>query len=101
VRPRALGSHLVAGHQNCPALKQTRGAGLRAVLLEKDRGSRVVSHAGGQASHAGRGDPASPVDPKLKRKFITTTWVSALLFAPFWIAVHFHLISLGMLRNFG
>jgi predicted secreted protein len=40
------------------------------------------------------------VDPKLKQKFITTTWVSALLFAPFWIAVQFHWISLDMLRHF-
>ena len=46
-------------------------------------------------------DPGAPVDPKLKKKFITTTWVSALLFAPFWIAVHFHWLSLGMFRNFG
>ena len=49
----------------------------------------------------GGGDPSSPVDPNLKRKFITTTWVSALVFAPFWIAVHFHWLSLGMLRNLG
>ena len=49
----------------------------------------------------GGGDPSSPVNPNLKRKFITTTWVAALIFAPFWIAVHFHRISLGMLRNFG
>jgi predicted secreted protein len=27
----------------------------------------------------GGGDPGSPVDPKLKRKFITTTWVSAVV----------------------
>lgn len=25
------------------------------------------------------GDPGAPVDPKLKKKFITTTWVSAVL----------------------
>jgi predicted secreted protein len=61
----------------------------------------VVSHAEAGIRTPGGGDPAAPVDPKLKRKFITTTWVSALLFAPFWIAVHFHWISLGMLRNFG
>ena len=25
-------------------------------------------------------DPGAPVDPKLKRKFITTTWVAAIVF---------------------
>jgi predicted secreted protein len=27
------------------------------------------------------GDPGAPVNPNLKKKFITTTWVSAVLFA--------------------
>jgi predicted secreted protein len=61
----------------------------------------VTSHAEAGIATPGGGDPAAPVDPKLKRKFITTTWVSALIFTPFWIAVHFHWISLGMLRNLG
>ena len=26
------------------------------------------------------GDPGAPVNPNLKRKFITTTWVSAIVF---------------------
>ena len=59
----------------------------------------VVSHAEAGLRTPGGGDPAAPVDPKLKRKFLTTTWVSALLFAPFWLAAHFHWISLGMLRG--
>jgi predicted secreted protein len=49
----------------------------------------------------GGGDPGAPVEPRLKRKFITTTWVSALVFAPFWIATYFHWISLDMLRRLG
>jgi predicted secreted protein len=61
----------------------------------------VTSHAEAGIKTPGGGDPAAPIDPKLKRKFITTTWISAALFTPFWIAVHFHWISLGMLRNFG
>lgn len=32
------------------------------------------------------GDPGAPVNPNLKRKFITTTWVSAIVFAVIWIA---------------
>ncbi|MEO8812477.1 MAG: DUF1467 family protein [Caulobacteraceae bacterium] len=42
----------------------------------------------------GGGDPSSPVDPKLKRKFITTTWVAAILFALLWLTLHFRLVSL-------
>jgi len=61
----------------------------------------VVSHAEAGLKTPGGGDPAAPVNPNLKRKFITTTWVSALIFAPFWIAAYFHWISLGMLRQSG
>jgi predicted secreted protein len=33
------------------------------------------------------GDPGAPVDPKLKRKFITTTWVAAVIFAVVWVVI--------------
>lgn len=39
------------------------------------------------------GDPGAPVNPNLKRKFITTTWVSALVFAALWLAIKFGLIN--------
>jgi len=42
----------------------------------------------------GGGDPASPVNPNLKRKFFTTTWVSALIFAAVWVCFTYHLIKL-------
>jgi len=42
-------------------------------------------------------DPGAPVDPKLKRKFITTTWVSALVFAVLWLVVRFGHIDLTRL----
>ncbi|MFO1012656.1 MAG: DUF1467 family protein [Caulobacteraceae bacterium] len=42
----------------------------------------------------GGGEPASPVDPKLKKKFFTTTWVAAILFAILWTVVKFQLIAL-------
>jgi len=45
----------------------------------------------------GGGDPASPVNPNLKRKFITTTWVSAIVFAILWAVLQFHLIDLNNL----
>ena len=55
----------------------------------------------GARSHAemgipvpGGGDPSSPVELRLKRKFFTTTWVSLVIFIPFWLAMHFHLLHL-------
>jgi predicted secreted protein len=39
-------------------------------------------------------DPGSPVNPNLKRKFITTTWVSAVVFALIMMVVHFKLVPL-------
>ena len=54
----------------------------------------VRSHAEMGIPVPGGGDPSSPVNPNLKRKFITTTWVSAILFAILWLVLHFHLITL-------
>jgi predicted secreted protein len=42
-------------------------------------------------------DPGAPVNPNLKRKFITTTWVSALVMAALLLVIHFGLISLPTL----
>ena len=42
-------------------------------------------------------DPGAPVDPKLKKKFLTTTWVSAIIFAAMWLTVHFKLVNLNAL----
>lgn len=39
----------------------------------------VQSHHQAGVEVPGGGEPGSPVDPKLKRKFITTTWVSAVV----------------------
>ena len=54
----------------------------------------VVSHAEAGIKTPGGGDPGAPVDPKLKRKFITTTWVSAIVFAVVWVCYTFHLVRL-------
>jgi predicted secreted protein len=43
------------------------------------------------------GDPGAPVDPKLKRKFITTTWVSALILLGIIGLLHFHILDLAKL----
>lgn len=55
-------------------------------------GSR--SHAEMGIEVPGGGDPASPVTPNLRRKFITTTWVSAIVFAGLWAVLTFHLVRL-------
>ena len=45
----------------------------------------------------GGGDPGAPVNPNLKRKFFTTTWVSALVMAVLLLVIHFGLIDLPTL----
>lgn len=52
------------------------------------------THAEAGIDKGDGGDPGAPVDPKLKRKFITTTWVSAILFAVLWLVIHFGLVKL-------
>ena len=47
-------------------------------------GSRSHAEAGIEVTDGG--DPGAPVVPNLKRKFITTTWVSAIVFAVIWIS---------------
>ena len=54
----------------------------------------VQSHAEAGIDLGDGGDPGAPVDPKLKRKFLTTSWVSAILFAILWLALRFHWITL-------
>ena len=48
----------------------------------------VRSHAQEGRPVPGGGDPGSPVDPKLKRKFITTTWVSAIAWVVLAVLIH-------------
>lgn len=53
----------------------------------------VVSHAEAGIDKGDGGDPGAPVDPKLKRKFFTTTWVAAVV----WIAL-FVVVKLGIVQ---
>lgn len=39
-------------------------------------------------------DPGAPVNPNMKKKVITTTWVAAVLFAIFFVIVQFKLVTL-------
>jgi predicted secreted protein len=39
----------------------------------------------------------APVNPNLKRKFLTTTWTSALLVGALWLAFFFNLVHVPQL----
>ena len=54
----------------------------------------VISHAEAGIDKGDGGDPGAPVDPKLKKKFITTTWISVVIFAVIWVVLTFHLVHL-------
>jgi predicted secreted protein len=59
----------------------------------------VRSHAEEGIPTPGGGDPASPVNPNLRKKFFTTSWVSAILFAVLWAVLRFHLVTLPSFPN--
>ena len=58
-------------------------------------GTRTYAEMGEQCP--GGGDPGAPVNPNLKRKFFTTTWVSAILFGLLWATLHFGWIKFAPL----
>jgi len=53
----------------------------------------VQSHHEAGIEVPGGGDPGSPVDPKLKKKFLTTTWISLGLTFLVWVVLFFHLVN--------
>ncbi len=59
----------------------------------------VTSYAEAGIKVTDGGDPGAPVDPKLKKKFITTTWVSAVVFAIGYGVWFFHLVKLPSLPS--
>ena len=59
----------------------------------------TVTHAEAGIDLGDGGDPGAPVNPNLKKKFITTTWVSAIIFVILWLVIHFHLIKLPSLPS--
>lgn len=58
----------------------------------------VQSHADAGVKVPGGGEPGSPVNPKLKQKFLITTGISAVLFAILWLVLTSGLIKLPPLR---
>jgi predicted secreted protein len=47
----------------------------------------VQSHAEAGIDVKDGGDPGAPVDPKIFRKFITTSWVSAIVFVVLYVVI--------------
>jgi len=54
----------------------------------------VTSHAEAGIDKGDGGDPGAPVDPKLKKKFITTTIVTTVLWVILFLVLHFKLVTL-------
>ncbi|MDP1641109.1 MULTISPECIES: DUF1467 family protein [Caulobacteraceae] len=54
----------------------------------------VISHAEAGIDKGDGGDPGAPVDPKLKKKFITTTWVSAIVFVVVYLVIRLGLVPM-------
>jgi predicted secreted protein len=59
----------------------------------------VTSHAEAGIDKGDGGDPGAPVDPKIGKKFFTTTWISLLVFALLWTIIHFGLVKLPSLPS--
>ena len=60
-------------------------------------GNRTYAESGIEVKDGG--DPGAPVNPNLKRKFITTTWVAALIWGAIWLVIRFGLITLPSMPN--
>lgn len=60
-------------------------------------GNRTYAESGMEVKDGG--DPGAPVNPNLKRKFITTTWVAALIWGAIWLVIRFGLITLPSMPN--
>ena len=54
----------------------------------------VTSHAEAGIDKGDGGDPGAPVDPKLKKKFVTTTIVTTILWVILFLVLHFKLVTL-------
>ncbi len=60
-------------------------------------GSRSHSEAGTHVSDGG--DPGAPVNPNLKKKVFTTTWVAAVITAMIWVVMQYGLIPIPQLPS--
>ena len=59
----------------------------------------VTSHAEAGIDKGDGGDPGAPVDPKLKKKFFTTTWIAVVIFVALWLTIKSGIITLPNLPS--
>jgi predicted secreted protein len=59
----------------------------------------VVTHHDAGVPVPGGGEPGSPVNPNLKRKFITTTWVAAIVWGVIYVVWTFFPVPLPPLPS--
>ena len=52
----------------------------------------------GSDRHPGA-DWGAPANPNIKKKFITTTWVTTLIWAALWVVLKFHLVTLPQMPS--
>ena len=60
-------------------------------------GTKTYAEAGLDVTDGG--DPGAPVNPNLKKKFITTTWISASIWLVLMLVLKFGLITLPSLPS--
>lgn len=58
----------------------------------------TVTHAEAGIDRGDGGDPGAPVDPKLKKKFFTTTWVAAVVWMILFLVIELGLVQLPPMR---
>ena len=68
-----------------------------ALLVVLQVGNKSYAESGIEVKDGG--DPGAPVNPNLKKKFITTTWVSFICWALLMLALHFHWIPMPSLAH--
>lgn len=59
----------------------------------------VQSHHEAGTDPKDGGDPGAPVDPMIKKKFLQTTAISAVIFAIIWVVCYFQLITIPPLAR--
>ena len=59
----------------------------------------TVTHAEAGIDKGDGGDPGAPVDPKLKKKFFTTTWIALVIFAALWLTIKSGIVTLPNLPS--
>ena len=57
----------------------------------------IRSHSETGTRVADGGDPGAPVNPNLKRKAITTTWLAAIVTGLIWVVMQFGLLPIPQL----